>query len=139
MYEEIPKRPLDMKILLIKIGIFLVIGIILVIMFYFTTKATAPTSDEQLKFNSNLQSFENAAIEYFNESELPTKLNEAVTVDFKLLFEENKLSNFTYDLNDCILKNSYSKLTYISENTYSIKTTLSCNNKNSYNIYTLTK
>ncbi len=137
MYEEFPKRPINIKILLLKIGIIAVVAILIIIIFRTTTINTAPLSENAIKLKDNLELVSDASVKYFETEKLPEKLNESIKVNIDVLIDNEYLTDFEYDLDECIIKDSYVTLTNVKDNNYNLKTTLSCDDLTDYIIETI--
>lgn len=125
--EKIKDFVEENKVIIIK-GLMVLLIIILVV--FLISKIKIKDNDDYAEnsntFYENLDVMKEEALKYFDESNLPTEVDESKTITLKDLIEKNKLSPLKdEDNNVCDYKNSYITITK-KENEYQMKVNLSC-------------
>ena len=116
------------------IKVILIIIIILVIAFIFTKIKvnSGENEDGDKSFYNNLNKMKTAALNYFDENNIPKEINESKKISLNKLIKNNKLKTLTdSNSNICDGNNSYIKITKKQDN-YQIKINLTCAEDNDY-------
>lgn len=129
MYEDNTKSSVNWLLFLIRGGIFLAILILLFIvglLFTNTNEESYAYSYETNKYRDYLYVLKDAARNYFTESSLPKNVGSSTTLTLDVIINKNLIEDFTDNGKNCNLTNSYVKVTKTSDNIYSVKIQLDC-------------
>ena len=136
MYEEVHiKRTIDWKSAFIKLGIFFIVVIIVCLIIFNPSKSTYAETG----YDTNLASFSDAAKSYFLDGNLPSEVGNESTIKLETLINNKRIKNIDLESDSCNKNQSYSRITKIDENEYSIYTYLECKSNQLSKIDTIKK
>ncbi len=114
-------------------GVTLVVVILIAIIWFLVPKNKNKGVSSNNTYINNINLMKNAGFEYFQGSNLPTKIGEAYEISLEEMINSKLIMEFTDDHGKaCDTKESYVKTTKTLDNEYAMKVYLSCDDKTDY-------
>ena len=111
-------------------------------MFAFKNKFSSSSNDTKILvdrvFNENIKTMKEAAKDYYTTDKLPVTINESKKLTLQDMLDKKMILEFVdKNGNICSNENSYVQVTKITDNEYTLKIMLSCDNKSDYILDTI--
>ena len=136
MNDNYSNKNIFTNVLLILIFILLVIGGFKTGLF--SSKTVTNESNENRIYNENINQIKEAAKDYYTIDKLPTNIGDTTKLTLKQMIDKKIVLNITdYNNNSCNSEYSYVEVTKLSNNEYSLKVLLSCDNHTDYIVTTI--
>ncbi|MEG1288271.1 MAG: hypothetical protein RSD29_02860 [Bacilli bacterium] len=142
MYEEGNRKINSNWIsLAIKLALLALFVFILVWIFSKNGNNTKPNviAENSSSYVNNIGVMKTAALEYFTDSKLPTKVGETEKLTLSQMVNQKLLIDFTDDGKSCDLTNSYVQATKTADENYALKVSLNCDKKSDFIVTTIAK
>ncbi|MEG1505876.1 MAG: hypothetical protein RR478_00085 [Bacilli bacterium] len=142
MYEEGNRKINSNWIsLAIKLALLALFVFILVWVFSKNGNNTKPNviAENSSSYVNNIGTMKTAALEYFTDSKLPTKVGETEKLTLSQMVNQKLLIDFTDDGKACDLTSSYVQATKTADENYALKVSLNCDKKSDFIVTTIAK
>lgn len=128
MYEDVSHRSIDWKPLLTKgaVIIGILISLLLIVSIFYSNSNNTEIIQESYAYQSELDSFISVSKSYFRENDIPTTMGESLIITLDTLVSNNYIEDFSNSGVSCDLENSFSKITKVNKDEYTLMVQLSC-------------
>ena len=136
MYEDIQvKKKIDWKKAFTKLGILALVIIVIALIIAIPSKKTYAETE----YEHNLRAFMSAAIDYFNDDNLPSEIGNESIIKLQDLIDAEKLKSIDLESDNCNKEQSFARITKINKKEYSVYIYLECKSNQSSSVDTIKK
>ena len=140
MYEDTNKKQRNIKGLIFKIIIIVLVLLIGFFLFKSLIDKDDKTTTKGQTFAENFKNLKKVAEKYYTDDKLPKEIGKTNKVTLKELIEKDYIDKVIDNKGkSCSTANSYAEMKKTTENKYSLKVQLTCDDEQNYIISTITK